>query len=239
MGYDDEWSGDSFDFDGGASGYSDIGQMSYADQNPMYDDFISSSSVGQDNSWGNTLSGLFGKGRQFMDNYGGAIKGGMGLLGGLNGLYQGNKAAGEMRGLGQQQQAFGQQQMDNSQEWNQYARNAANGLDPRTQAAMAQAQQASERQSNTRGINPIHSRIAAQQAMSGPQQAAVNNYGRLSAMFNQGSSAANASAGQLYNQANAAGAGGRQEFGQGAGYITGPSGDNQLLAALLKNLGRG
>jgi len=196
----------------------------------------------ESSSFGNTLGEWFGKGGtvpQFIDNYGGAIKGGMGLLGGLYGLNKGNEAAGQMRGLGQQQQAFGQQQMANSQEWNQYARNAANGLDPRTQAAMAQAQQASERQSNARGINPIHSRIAAQQAMSGPQLAGVDSYGRLAGMFNQGSSAANASAGQLYNQANAAGAGGRQEFGQGAGYITGPSGDNQLLAALLKNLGRG
>ena len=231
---------DGYDYgDDGASGYSDIGQMSYADQNPMYDDFISSSSGGQDNSWGNTLSGLFGKGRQFMDNYGGAIKGGMGLLGGLYGLNKGNEAAGQMRGLGQQQQVFGQQQMANSQYWDQSARNAQMGLDSRTQAAMAQAQQASERQSNARGINPIHSRIAAQQAMSGPQLAGVDSYGRLAGMFNQGSSAANASAGQLYNQANAAGAGGRQEFGQGAGYITGTSGDNQLLAQLLKNLGRG
>ena len=220
-----------FGYDGGG------GEENYFDSSIGSADYM-----GGNDSWTDSLAGIFGKGGlvpKFMDNYGGAIKGGMGLLGGLNGLYQGNKAAGEMRGLGQQQQAFGQQQMDNSQEWNQYARNAANGLDPRTQAAMAQAQQASERQSNTRGINPIHSRIAAQQAMSGPQQAAVNNYGRLSAMFNQGSSAANASAGQLYNQANAAGAGGRQEFGQGAGYITGPSGDNQLLAQLLKNLGRG
>ena len=238
--------GDDFlnsqDFDNVGVDYSDIGQMNYADQNPMYDDFISSSSVGQDNSWGNTLSGLFGKGGtvpQFMDNYGGAIKGGMGLLGGLYGLNKGNKAAGEMRGLGQQQQAFGQQQMANSQYWDQSARNAQRGLDPSTLAAMSQAKRASERQSNVRGINSIHSSIAAQEAMSGPQQAAVNNYGRLAGMYNQGADGAYSGAGAAYGLGNAASAGGRQAFGQGAGYITGPSGDNQLLAQLLKNLGRG
>lgn len=131
---------------------------------------------------GGGLSSIFGKGgtiNQFTDNYGGALK----LGGGFLDYLRKNQQAKDLRGMMGPQQQFAQQASEGSQYWNQSAKNAQMGTDALTTDAIRQAQQVAERTGNQRGINPIHVRLAAQQAMAEPRMKAVDSYGRLALGF--------------------------------------------------------
>lgn len=169
------------DFDAGSSGASYGGALA----NPSYGD--------------SGLSSIFGQGG-LINKYAPGIK----TVGGLVDMYRGNQQAKQFQNMAGPQQQFAQQQREGSQYWDQSAKNAQMGTDALTIDAIRQAQQVAERTANQRGVNPIHVRLAAQQAMADPRLKAVQTYGNLSTGFgNNANQSVNGSLG-LQNAANAA-----------------------------------
>lgn len=122
----------------------------------------------------NGLSSIFGQGGM-INQYAPAIK----AAGGVMDYFRGQKQQNQLQGLSDAQMRFVTGQQANSNYWDQSARNAQMGLDPMTMNAMRTADQAASRKANLRGINPIHARLAAQNAMADAQRSSVDSYGKL------------------------------------------------------------
>ena len=129
---------------------------------------------GNQYSGGSGLSSIFGQGG-IINQYAPAIK----AAGGVMDYFRGQKQQNQLQGLADAQMKFVTGQQANSNYWDQSARNAQMGLDPMTMNAMRTADQAASRKANLRGINPIHARLAAQNAMADAQRSSVDSYGKL------------------------------------------------------------
>jgi hypothetical protein len=153
-------------------------------------------------NWLKKGGGVFGEGG-IVDQYGPAAKMGAGVLDYLGGRSQ-QRA---MNPLIQQQQRFAQGQGDASAYWDQQSRNASQGIGPQMNMAMAQAQQAKQRQLNKMGRGPTEQAMANEvsRTMAGTNLDYTRAYGDLARGFGANATGANTGSATLMKQGYGAG----------------------------------